>query len=82
MLTQTFVAGLRCPDSGQALQLASEDLLRDVNTRIESSSARSCGGAVLEEKIDSGLLREDGKVLYPVFDDLPILLLEDAIDLS
>ena len=31
------------------------------------------------EAVESGLLREDGRLLFPIRDGLPILLLDEAI---
>ncbi|HRJ72408.1 MAG TPA: hypothetical protein PLS03_09285 [Terrimicrobiaceae bacterium] len=57
---------LCCPATHQALHAADGDALAH-------ASARS--GKPLEE----GLLREDGKVLYPVINGIPILLAEEGI---
>ena len=33
-------------------------------------------------KIDEGLVREDGLLLYPIRDDIPIMLIDEAIPLD
>jgi uncharacterized protein YbaR (Trm112 family) len=32
--------------------------------------------------LDGGLVRDDGRILYPVRDDIPVMLLDEAIDLD
>ncbi len=34
------------------------------------------------EKIDGGLVREDGKCLYPIRGNIPIMLIDEAIPLT
>ncbi len=36
----------------------------------------------MKDRIEEGLVREDGKVLYPVRDDIPVMLLDEAIRLD
>lgn len=57
---------LRCPESGQTLEVASADVLSRVN-------------AGRAETIAAGLVRADGNLLYPIRDNLPVLLVEEAI---
>jgi uncharacterized protein YbaR (Trm112 family) len=33
------------------------------------------------EPVDGGLVRSDGRFLYPIRDDIPIMLVEEAIPL-
>ncbi len=39
------------------------------------------GGAGVREPIEGGLVRQDGKWLYPIRDDIPIMLVEEALPL-
>jgi uncharacterized protein YbaR (Trm112 family) len=50
-----------------------------INERIAAGSVNNRGGDAVEEKIDAGLLREDKKFLYPIRDDIPIMLEDEAI---
>jgi uncharacterized protein YbaR (Trm112 family) len=70
---------LVCPETKQPLTVASETLVSQLNERIAQGSLTNRTGATITEAIDSGLLREDGRYLYPVRDDIPIMLIDEAI---
>ena len=48
---------------------------------IRAGRVRNRGGTQLGEPPTEGLVREDGKVLYPVDDDIPVMLIEESIEL-
>ena len=72
---------LVCPETKQPVSLAPDDLLARINGEIESGSLRNRGGDVVSNTITEGLLREDGKVLYVVDDGIPVMLVEESIEL-
>ena len=67
ILSAELLAILRCPATGQPLTIAPQELI----ARIAP-----------DNKIKAGLLREDGKVLYPILNGIPMLLIEDGIAIS
>ena len=73
---------LICPESRQPVSLASDDLLDRLNSEIESGRLRNRGGDVVAKKIEEGLLREDGKILYIIDDSIPIMLIDQSIALA
>ena len=70
---------LCCPESRQPLRLAEPGLVGQLNTRIASGEQLNRAGATIHEPIQGGLLREDGKFLYPVRGGIPILLIDEAL---
>ena len=75
---------LRCPQTGQALAVCAPELLAELNRRIALSSAggiHTLAGQPVARPLDGGLVRLDGGALYPVWDDIPVLLVEEAIPL-
>jgi uncharacterized protein YbaR (Trm112 family) len=72
---------LVCPETKQPVAVASEDVLARVNEKISAGSLRNRGGEKVEKAITEGLLREDGKMLYPVDDGIPVMLIEESIEL-
>ncbi len=73
---------LICPESRQPVSLASAEILERLNAEIEASRLRNRGGDVVEKRIEEGLLREDGKILYIIDDSIPIMLIDQSIDLG
>jgi len=73
---------LVCPESKQTVALASAEILEGLNSEIAAARLRNRGGDVVEKQIEEGLLREDGKILYIVDDSIPIMLIDQSIELS
>lgn len=82
MINPELLEILVCPESKQTLRLADERLLARVNQAIASKTLRNQGGDRVKDRIEEGLVREDGAVLYPVRDDIPVMLLDEAIRLE
>jgi uncharacterized protein YbaR (Trm112 family) len=40
------------------------------------------GGSAVAESIEAGLVREDGRILYPVRDGIPVMLIDEAFPLD
>lgn len=72
---------LVCPETKQALHLADADELERLNVAIRDGSVASRAGRTLEEPVAAGLVREAGDLLYPIRDDIPIMLVDEAIPL-
>lgn len=73
---------LVCPESHQPVQPAGEELLSRLNERISAGELRTRGGEARREPLREALLREDGRILYPVEDGIPVMLIEESVDLS
>lgn len=72
---------LVCPETKQALRAASPEQLAALAQRIERGELRTRGGERVAKKITEGLVREDGKVLYIVDDSIPVMLIEESVEL-
>ena len=73
---------LACPETKQPLTLADPTLLARVNDRIRQGQLTNRRGTPVTEPIDGGLVRQDGRYLYPIRDDIPIMLIDEAIPLA
>lgn len=73
---------LCCPETHQPLLAASPELLVSLNERIRQGNIRNRSGSAVTERCEAGLLRQDGKAMYPVRGGLPILLVAEAIPLG
>ena len=72
---------LVCPESRQSVKPASAEILERLNLEIDAGRLRNRGGDVVAKRIEEGLVREDGKILYVVDDGIPIMLIDQSIEL-
>jgi uncharacterized protein YbaR (Trm112 family) len=79
MIDKDFLALLVCPTTRQPLREASAAELAAVNQRIQRGDTKNRGGAVVSAPWAAALATTDGKALYPIQDDIPILLSSEAI---
>ena len=82
MIDRELLEILVCPETKQPVKVADPDLVGRLNEAIREGRLRNRGGDAVKETLDGGLIREDGEVLYPVRDDIPIMLLDEAIGLD
>ena len=82
VLRSDVVAILRCPEDRSELTAASEAVVDQVNAAIRAGRLVNRSGKRVERALDAGLIRADGAWLYPVIDQIPILLRDDAISLD
>ncbi len=73
---------LCCPETKQDLKLADEKTINDLNGLIEKNELKNRIKQPVEKKLDGGLIREDGKYLYPIIEEIPILLIDESIPLE
>jgi uncharacterized protein YbaR (Trm112 family) len=72
---------LRCPETHQKLTPAAAELVDKINNAIGAKTIHNRGGQLVTEKIETGLVREDGKFLYPVRNNIPVMLIDEAMAL-
>jgi ubiquinone/menaquinone biosynthesis C-methylase UbiE/uncharacterized protein YbaR (Trm112 family) len=77
-----LVEMLCCPETKQSLTLADAILVERLNQQIAAEKLQNRAGEFVKSKLEGGLVRADGKYAYPVLQDVPILLVEDAIPLG
>ena len=79
MIDSELLEILCCPETKQPVTLVEGKPIERINEKIAAGSVNNRGGEAVKEKIDAGLLREDKKYLYPIRDDIPIMLEDEAI---
>jgi len=70
---------LCCPVSKTPLVRLPGDKLRKINAAVRSGELQFVHGEPVTEELQEGLMTEDGHVVYPVVDDIPLLLEEKGI---
>jgi uncharacterized protein YbaR (Trm112 family) len=79
MIDKVLLDILCCPETKQNLELLNEQTVQKINKAIKEGKVTNRGGEAVKETIDSGLLREDRKYFYPIREDIPIMLIDEAI---
>lgn len=82
VLTKEFIEMLICPENYTPVALADAATVEKVNEGIRAGTLTNRAGQPITEEIEAGLLREDGKLLYPVRHEIPVMLLEEAIEIG
>jgi uncharacterized protein YbaR (Trm112 family) len=72
---------LACPESHQPLAEADAALLAKINERIASGQAKNRAGHDVRAKLEGGLVRQDGKLVYPIREGIPVLLIDEGIQI-
>lgn len=81
MVDKQLLDILVCPETKQSLHAADAAVLDRLNEAIAQGSIVTRGGRKLQDPVTEGLVREAGDVLYPVRDDIPVMLVDEAIPL-
>lgn len=81
-IDQELLAILCCPETKQDVVLADEAFVTKLNEQIAAGALKNKAGQAIREKLDGGLIRADKKILYPIREDIPILLIEEGIPLE
>jgi uncharacterized protein YbaR (Trm112 family) len=81
-LDKDLLAILCCPETKQPVALADDVVIQKVNSAIERGVLKNKGERPVTEKIDGGLIRSDRQILYPVREDIPVMLIDEGIPLA
>lgn len=81
-MTPALLQILRCPETRQTLVLAEATVVDRLNALVAAAKLSNASGKPVTTKLDGGLVRADGKALYPVRNKVPVLLVDEAIELA
>lgn len=82
MMPSSLFEILCCPETHQSLRKAGADLVAKLNQQVNVGTLKNSAGKTVNVPLDSGLIREDGKILYPVRNGIPVMLVAEAIPLQ
>lgn len=83
MIDKELLGIIVCPETKQDLVIAEPGLIERVNLLIEKGEVMNRSKQKVSEKIDGGLIqKDDRKYLYPIRDNIPILLIDESIPLE
>lgn len=79
MIDAELLKILCCPETHQELRIAEPAVIEKLNQQIAVGGLKNRSGQPVKEKLDGGLVRADGKFLYPIRRDIPVMLVDEAI---
>ncbi len=82
MVDQELLSILVCPENKTPVTMADQSTIDAVNGAIAGGSLKNRGGEVVDTAIDGGLIREDGTYLYVIREDIPVMLIDEAIPMD
>ncbi|MGA2059573.1 MAG: Trm112 family protein [Thermoguttaceae bacterium] len=82
MINQKLLEIIVCPVSRQPLHVADQQLIDRLNQAISAGLVKDRAGRPATVPIQEGLLRQDGLVLYPIRDNIPVLLADEGIPMD
>ena len=81
-MDKRLLAILRCPVTHKELSLAKGQVLKEVNEAIGQGKLSNRDGRALDTALDEALLTDDGKLLYPVANGIPVLLEGESVNME
>jgi uncharacterized protein len=78
-IDKDLLAILCCPDTKQEVSLADEALIAKLNEAVSRGQLKNRANKPITEPLDGGLIRADRKVLYPIREDIPVMLIEEGL---
>jgi uncharacterized protein YbaR (Trm112 family) len=81
-IDKDLLAILWCPDTKQDVSLADEALIAKLNEAVSLGQLKNKASKPVTEPLDGGLIRSDRKMLYPIREDIPVMLIEEGIPLE
>ena len=82
MIDADLLKILCCPETHQEVRLAEPAVIDRLNGQIAAGALMNRAGQLVEEKIEGGLIRADGKFLYPIRHNIPMMLVDEGIPLA
>lgn len=81
-IDKDLLAILCCPETKLDVSLADDALLSKVNDAVSRGVLKNKAQKPVTEMLDGGLIRADKKILYPIREDIPVMLIEEGIPLD
>jgi uncharacterized protein YbaR (Trm112 family) len=81
-IDKDLLAILCCPETKQPVSMADLSLVMRLNEAIARGELKNTAKKLVLEQLDGGLIRADRKILYPVRESIPVMLIEEGIPLE
>lgn len=81
-LQEKTLAMLRCPNDRSTLRAGEPALVARLNDAIHARRLRNHAGQLVVRPLDGALVRAAGDLAYPIVDEIPVMLYDEAIPLA
>jgi uncharacterized protein YbaR (Trm112 family) len=81
-INKDLLAILCCPETKQPLTMADSALVKKLNDAVARGGLMNTGKKPVVEQLEDGLVRADLKILYPIRESIPVMLIEEGIPLE
>ncbi len=81
-IDKDLVALYRCPETLQTVSVADSILIQRINDAVTRGSLQTKGKKPVSTQLEGGLIREDQRILYPIRENIPDMLIENGIPLD
>jgi uncharacterized protein len=82
LVDKDLLAILCCPETKLDVTLADDALISKLNDAISRGQLKNKAQKPVAELLDGGLIRADRKILYPIREEIPVMLIEEGIPLD
>ena len=73
---------LVCPDTKLNVDLAPAETVEKINLAIKENIVLNVDGQSVNDLLQDGLLRDDDKIIYPVRESIPVMLIGEGIPMD
>lgn len=81
-ISKDLLAILCCPETKQSVVTADPALVKKLNEAVARGALLNKGQKPVVEQVEDGLVRADLKILYPIRENIPVMLIEEGIPLD
>jgi uncharacterized protein YbaR (Trm112 family) len=82
MIAKELLDVLCCPETKEDVSVVESSMVDKINSQIAVGKVKNRSGKPVSEKIDGALVRKDRKFLYLVREDIPIMLIDEALPMA
>ncbi len=81
-ISKDLLAIFCCPETKLPVMMADAVLIKKLNEAVAGGGLMNTGKKPVVEQLQDGLVRTDLKILYPIRENIPVMLIEEGIPLD
>jgi len=78
-ISEDLLEILCCPESKVPVEMLSSDQLNKLNAEIQAGKVEAVGGDKVTKPLQEALITTDGKTIYRIDDNIPVMLVDQGI---